>query len=212
MTDFTDNLRILIVADDPLARAGLGMLLTDLPDCTVVGQVAGQVDLLSELDIYRPDVLIWDLGWNPALALARLTDLKAAKVPVVALLPDESEAAGVWGTGALGLLFRTVTPDKLLAALQAVAQGLAVLEPELVAPLLPHTSPEPPPLVEALTPRESEVLHLLAEGLPNKAIARRLEISDHTVKFHVNAIMGKLGVLSRTEAVVRATRLRLILL
>jgi DNA-binding NarL/FixJ family response regulator len=87
-----------------------------------------------------------------------------------------------------------------------------VIEPELLPLLRPDSSPDLPPLPEPLTPREQEVLQLLAEGLPNKAIARQLEISDHTVKFHVNAIMGKLGAQSRTEAVVRATRLGLVLL
>ncbi len=69
-----------------------------------------------------------------------------------------------------------------------------------------------PALIEELTPRELEVLRLLAEGLPNKTIAQRLDISEHTVKFHVNALLGKLGVASRTEAVVRATRLGLVFL
>jgi two-component system, NarL family, nitrate/nitrite response regulator NarL len=87
-----------------------------------------------------------------------------------------------------------------------------VLEPEIARMLLPAAySPEPAIAVE-LTAREQEVLQLLAEGLPNKAIARRLEISEHTVKFHVNAILGKLNAQSRTEAVVRAGRLGLILL
>jgi len=94
----------------------------------------------------------------------------------------------------------------------AAAHGLVVLDPSLVNPVLEARDPSSASLVEELTPRELEVLGLLAEGLPNKAIARRLGISDHTVKFHVNAVLGKLGAQSRTEAVVRATRLGLILL
>ena len=115
---------------------------------------------------------------------------------------------------AFGLLLRDIEPEALLATVQAVARGLVVLDPELAAELLPEAD-EPgavAPPAEALTPRELEVLQLLAEGLANKAIARRLDISDHTVKFHVNAIMGKLNAQSRTEAVVRATRLGLIIL
>jgi DNA-binding NarL/FixJ family response regulator len=94
----------------------------------------------------------------------------------------------------------------------AAAQGLVVLDPSLSNPALLARDPSSPSLVEELTPRELQVLELLAEGLPNKVIARRLGISDHTVKFHVNAVLGKLGAQSRTEAVVRATRLGLILL
>ena len=102
----------------------------------------------------------------------------------------------------------------MVAALQAALHGVAVLDPEFVTAVLPpmplaaETLPE---LVE-LTPREQEVLTLLAEGLTNKAIAHQLAISDHTVKFHVNAILGKLNAQSRTEAVVQATRLGLLLL
>jgi two-component system, NarL family, nitrate/nitrite response regulator NarL len=87
-----------------------------------------------------------------------------------------------------------------------------VLDPALAGALVAARTELPALPVEALTPREVDVLRLLGEGLPNKAIARRLGISEHTVKFHVNAILGKLGASSRTEAVVRATRLGLILL
>jgi DNA-binding NarL/FixJ family response regulator len=115
-----------------------------------------------------------------------------------------------------------VEPARLAAGLAAATHGLGVLDPPFipaVAPVTPDDGTASPggihsslALVEELTPRELEVLRLMAEGLPNKTIARQMEISEHTVKFHVNAILGKLGVTSRTEAVVRATRLGLILL
>ena len=92
----------------------------------------------------------------------------------------------------------------------AVAQGLLVFGESLVA--LPDTAADAEALVEPLSARELEVLRRMAEGLANKQIARELEISEHTVKFHVNAVLGKLGAQSRTEAVVRATRAGLILL
>jgi DNA-binding NarL/FixJ family response regulator len=207
-----NNLRLLIVADDPLARTGLAALMANQPGCTVVGQIAGDADLPVELDIYRPDVVLWDLGWGPTLMLEQLADLREIETPAVILLSDDTHAAEIWATGARGLLLRDVDTEKLLAALLAAAEGLVVLDPALTSVLFPHLQPPPIHLVEALTPRESEVLQLLAEGLPNKTIARRLEISEHTVKFHVNAIMSKLGAQSRTEAVVRATQLGLILL
>jgi two-component system nitrate/nitrite response regulator NarL len=221
------NLRILIVADDPLVRAGLATLLADHPNLTVIGRVAAEVDLPAQLDVYHPDVIAFDLGWDPHLAppparlgsgpaartsLESLAELRETGLPTVALLPDESYTAEAWTAGARGLLLRNTDTEKLQAALLAVSQGLVALDPALAAAALPFPETEPPRLAEALTPRELEVLQLLAEGLPNKAIARRLDISDHTVKFHVNAILSKLGAQSRTDAVVRATRLGLILL
>ena len=206
-----DDLRVLVVADDPLARAGLATLLAGQPGCSVVGQVAGDVDLVATRQVYRPDVLVWDLGWgDPTQSLERLAGLH--DVPVVALVSDEAHAADAWAAGARGLLRREADVESLVAALRSVAQGLVSFDPVLAAALIPPQDQAPTPLAEELTPRELEVLRLLAQGLPNKAIAQRLEISEHTVKFHVNAILGKLGVQSRTEAVVHATRLGLILL
>lgn len=212
-------IRVLIVADDLLSRAGLSTLLADQPGCSVVGQVGEGGDLPVQLEIYRPDVVVWDLGWDPAPdapdwpALERLASLAEEGTAIVALLPDEAHAAEVWVAGARGLLLRNTRPRRLLAAVTAATHGLTTLDPALSGALLPQTDAAyPPPPVEPLTPREQEVLQLLAEGLPNKTIARRLNISDHTVKFHVNAILSKLNAQSRTEAVVRATRLGLILL
>ena len=215
MASTTNDLRVLVVADDPLARAGLVALLVGRPNCTVTGQVAGQPDLPADIELYRPDVVLWDLGWDSSISassLERLADLHEESLPVVALVNDEAHAAEAWGAGARGLLFRDVDAETLMTALKTVAQNLMVFSPELTnaAPLTQDRKPVP--LVEELTPREMQVLRLLAEGLPNKSIAQRLDISDHTVKFHVTAIMGKLGAQSRTEVVILATRLGLILL
>jgi len=206
------DLRLLIVADDPLARTGLAALLAEHPECSIVGQAAGDTDLQAELDVYRPDVALWDLGWNPILMLEQLADFRDTGLPAVVLLPNPSHVEEAWATGALGLLLRDADANKIVAAALAAAQGLVTIDPALTKSLLPGIQATPPPLVEALTPRELEVLQLLAEGLPNKSIARQLDISEHTVKFHVNAIMNKLEAQSRTEAVVRATQLGLILL
>jgi two-component system, NarL family, nitrate/nitrite response regulator NarL len=221
MPAFDANLRVLIVANDPLARAGLAALLTDQADITVVGRIAATLDLLTEVEIYRPEVVVFDLGWDPSLTTLRsasdqdttptsldnLIELSETDLPVVALLPDETHARQAWSAGARGLLLRQTSSEKLLATLRAVSQGVVALDPALTATVLPQSEPDTPSLTETLTPRELEVLRLLAEGLPNKAIAHRLAISDHTVKFHVNAILSKLGAQSRTAAVVRATRL-----
>jgi len=205
-------MRILVVADDPLARAGLATFLTDQPGIEIVGQVPGESDLTVAIDVYRPDVVLWDLGWDPAPSLERLADLDEDGPPVVALLPDEIHTADAWSAGARGLLLRDVSAERLFATLSAVAQGVMVFDPALADALRPSGELALAPLAEELTPREREVLQLLAQGLSNKAIAYQLDISEHTVKFHVNAIMNKLGAQSRTEAAVQATRMGLILL
>jgi len=219
------DLRLLIVADDPLVRTGLALLLAQQPGGTVVGQMAGDADVLTGLRLYHPDVIVWDFGWQSpysapprpeqggaATALEHVVDIREAGQAVLALLSEVTDAAAVWTAGVRGLRLRDVDVATLTTALPAVAQGLVVLDPALALALLPLRQPPPTAPVEMLTPRELEVLQLLAEGLPNKTIADRLHVSEHTVKFHVNAILGKLGAQSRTEAVVRATRLGLLLL
>ncbi|MEM7347896.1 MAG: response regulator transcription factor [Chloroflexota bacterium] len=209
-TDYT--LRILIIAEDPLARAGLAALLADQPGYLIVGQLDEATTLLEDINVYQPDVLLWDLGWNPESILAVLPDVIALELPLVTLLPDETHVVDVWQAGGRGCLLRTIQEERLLTALSAVAQGIVALDPLLADALITTSYADQTQPTEALTPREIEVLQLLAEGLSNKLIARQLDISEHTVKFHVNAILGKLGAQSRTEAVVRATRLGLILL
>ena len=211
------EVRVLVVADDPLARAGLATMLASQPGCNIVGQVAIDGDLRDVIEVYRPDVVIWDLGLNSGAALERLTNpkgtfsLRDIGAPVVALLTDDGDAANAWSTGIRGLVLRDASAEHIVAALRAAVEGLAIFEPALGPTFLPSRGQPPALPAEQLTPREFQVLRLLGEGQPNKEIARLLGISEHTVKFHVNAILGKLNVQSRTEAVVRATRLGLIL-
>jgi two-component system nitrate/nitrite response regulator NarL len=198
--------RLLLVGEDPLALAGLAGLLV-AHGMEVAAQASPGDDLLELVAAHAPDVAIWDLGLGSGHS--RLRDLG---VPVLALAgaadgPEEALAAG-----AHGLLFRDAPSDRLAAAVEAIAQGLIVLEEPLTRRLRRAPSAATPELVEPLTPRESEVLQLLAQGLPNRAIAQRLRISDHTAKFHVNAILGKLGAATRTEAVAQAIRQGLVIL
>jgi two-component system, NarL family, nitrate/nitrite response regulator NarL len=212
-------LRVLIVADDPLARAGLAAMLTGVPDCRVVGQSRGDGDMATALEVYRPDVVLWDMGWEPLsaaasapgsddrwLALAHLMEVRDAGHAVVALLADDAQVTALWAAGVRCLLLREVSAEKLISALAAAVQGLVVLEEALVSAVLSTSQLVPGQVTALLTRREFDVLRLLAEGLPNKIIADRLQISEHTVKFHVNALMAKLHAQSRTEAVVRAIR------
>jgi DNA-binding NarL/FixJ family response regulator len=202
---------VLIVADDALARVGLATLLGSQPGCVVVGQIAGDADWSDVAQVYRPDAAVYDLGSIPARTLERI-NLRDASFPIMALLPDATDAAAVWSAGARGLLLRDTSAENLAAAMAAVAQGLVVLDPALAVAALRSREPSSAQPIEELIPRELQVLRWMAEGKSNKEIARELGISEHTVKFHVNAILGKLNASSRTEAVVTGTRLGLILL
>ena len=203
------DVRVLVVADDPLVRGGLAALLADYPGVAVVGHAEADDDLTHAAETYGAELLVWDLGSAPAAAIDRLSAAGGAMPPTVALLSDRTAARRAWSAGARGLLHRDVTPARLAAALAAVAEGAVVLDDAFADALLGRGDPRGAP-IEPLTPRELAVLRLLAEGHANKAIAARLEVSENTVKFHVNAIFGKLGAGSRTEAVTRATRMGLV--
>ncbi len=208
-----DETRVLIVADDYLVRGGLAALVDDLPGCVVVGQASSVDYATAETDVFSADVAVWDLGWEPDTTLERLADTRDVGPPVVVLVADELQAADVWATGARGVLQRDTDPEKLVTTLAAVSAGLVVYSSQLGPQRAPWLGGErPADAASDLTPRELEVLVLIAEGLPNKGIADRLDISEHTVKFHVNSILGRLGAQSRTEAVTLATRMGLITL
>lgn len=207
--------RLLIIARDALTRAGLAAILSQNDDLTPVGQVAPDGDLDEAIAAFRPDLLLWDLGYPNEDEVTRLGDLAKPdfpqnSVPVVVLLNDVELAQEIWRGGVHAVVSRSAPPAKLTAACSALAQGLAVLDEQFMAAALQSQFDEDVAPIEPLTPREREVLQLMAQGLPNKSIARSLQISEHTVKFHVNAILTKLGAQSRTEAVVLASRAGLV--
>lgn len=204
-----DDVRVLVVANDPLARGGLSAAVREQDGLLLVAQSSGGSDLLDLVEASQPDVLLWDLGWDPEEGLTNLAELRDHSTALVVLLPDDAKAARARYAGAIGLLARDIEAGALSLALQAAAQGLFVQSQELLgeSSISAHVAAAP---VEELTLREQEVLELLAEGLTNRGIALRLEISPLTVKSHVDAILGKLGAQGRTDAVVRAVRMGLI--
>lgn len=208
------SLRVLVVSDNLLARAGLSALLDNQDGLMIVGQTTG-ASLSADLSIYRADVILFDLGWQLSDSLEILASIQDMETAVLALITDEDNTPTVLSALAqfpvFGLLLNESDTDMLLMALQTVSVGLIVIDPALSSYLSSATSIIEAP-AENLTPRENEVLQLLAQGMTNKAIAHQLGITDHTIKFHVNAIMTKLNAQSRTEAVVKATRAGLIIL
>lgn len=205
------DLRIVVIAADPLARRGLAALLAREEGLTVTGQLAAEENGLDGLS-QEADIALWDLGTGSRSPLDRVMQATRTGLAVLVLVHDESDVLESLAAGARGVLFRDATAERLASAIRAVHDGLLVLDDGLATTALRPPRPPAPALVEPLTSRETEVLQLLAQGLANRAIAERLGISDHTAKFHVNAILGKLGVQSRTEAIVQAARLGLVIL
>jgi DNA-binding NarL/FixJ family response regulator len=199
-----DPVRLLVVGDDPLARAGLSARLAGRTDVAIAGESAPD-EAFTAASALAAAVLLWDLGTSPG---AELLGSRGAP-PAVALAASEAKAAEAIRAGARGVLFRNASAEAIAAAAVAAARGLSVVDPALAVEWLRPPDAAP---AEGLTPREAEVLGLLAEGLSNTGIAARLGISEHTAKFHVNAILGKLGADSRAAAIVKAARLGLVAL
>ena len=204
--------RVFLIAAPGRERERLQDLL-EAADAEVVG-TAADVDDAAEEVLELADVLVLEVNDEPleeVLETSQGQDVAAA-APVVLVVAQQRSPA--WANQALrarvrGILPRTIGARSLRAALEAVAQGLTVLQ--LSEDSLQRTDSDAAELVEALTGREREVLEMLAQGRGNKDIAARLKISEHTVKFHVASILGKLGAGTRTEAVSIALRRGLIL-
>lgn len=199
---------VAINAASAVARAGLTGIIGATPDLRLAAAP-------------RADVLLIDLPAGEEIAL--LLPEAAPGTPAVVLLGDPTApglAAAALGRGVRAILPHTATEAEIVAAVRAAAAGLVVLHPAIADTVLGPALAGPPVRAldssseapQRLTAREIEVLALLAEGASNKVIARRLGISDHTVKFHVSSIFTKLGAASRTEAVTLGARLGLILL
>lgn len=209
------EVRVLVVSPNPLARAGLAALLTDLPGMKLVGST-GLGEAASLAGQLLPDVALLDAGdgeLEDLDAIARLSTTQPG-LPIVAVAGDPAAVPQALGFGASSLLPSGVDAETMAAALLAAVRGLVTVPRSELASLLPHevrSEPVLKPPVETLTQRELEVLQLMARGLTNRQIARRLEISEHTVKFHAAAILGKLTARSRAEAVARAIGLGWIL-
>ncbi len=215
------TVRVLVAASSAVVRAGLEALIAASPALEVVGRAADAAALERNARMLRPDVVLFEVEPHDDDPMSSLEPLLAGRAGAPALVVLADDARGGWTVEALragvrGVLPREATVGEIVAAVGAAAAGLVALSPELVGALLPTLSSVsralPPAPIQALTPREVEVLGMLAEGLGNKIIARRLGISEHTIKFHVGSIFAKLNASSRTEAVTIGARQGLIML
>ncbi|MFF4340973.1 response regulator [Kitasatospora sp. NPDC001540] len=199
-------IRVMVVDDHPVVRRGLRAVVEDLPEVAAVGEAAdgaAALDLLAALPAERrPHVVLMDLqmgtGMHGVEATRRITALPDP--PAVLVLTTYSTDADILAAveaGATGYLLKDAPPEELAAAVHATARGETVLAPPVAARLLGRVRAGRP----SLSPRETEILQLLAEGLPNRQISKRLFISEATVKTHLVHIYDKLGVDSRTSAI-----------
>ena len=211
-------IRVFLIAASPLVRAALQNRLK-AQSVKIVGSATSIDALGGDLSDSQADVLLVDAAGEPSESIIESlvdSDL-AAEIPIVLLSEAASPVASVQAVqaGIRAVLPNEVSTDQLAAALHAAAAGLVVFHPTEIPIAFPAVSPASQSLAELpepLTRREREVLQMLAAGLANKEIAARLNISDHTAKFHVAAILGKLGAATRTEAVALGIRRGLVLL
>lgn len=232
-------IRILLVDDHPMTRGGIRFALETQADFAVVGEASDGGEALRLAEQRRPDLVLMDLampGMNGVEATRRLhAAFPSIRVLVLTAYGDDESVVEALRAGAVSYLLKDTRGEDLCRTVRLAYEGKLVLEPAIAAKLIRHVAspapsfaptsavaPAPPspsapaapraaPLVHVeLTEREREVLQLVAQGLPNKEIAARLVISERTAKFHVSAIMGKLGASNRTEAVALAAQRNLV--
>ena len=199
-------IRVLVVDDHAVVRDGLVRLLESVDDVDVVGTAGDGAEAVERAKAAAPDVVLMDLsmpGVDGIEATRRLRDESPdIKVVVLTTFADQRRILDALSAGAAGYLLKDATPDEIVAALRAVSAGGAPLDPKAARVLLDaQQTPRPD---RGLSQREREVLGLLATGLANKQIARRLGITERTVKAHLTRVFQQLGVTDRTQAALWA--------
>ncbi|WP_029214957.1 response regulator [Kallotenue papyrolyticum] len=205
------TIRVVLVDDHNVVRQGLKLFLATQPDIQVVGEADNGQAALALVEQQQPDVVLMDLVMPQLDGVATTQQIKRRypEVEVIALTSfvEDQQVAAVIKAGAIGYLLKDVQPAELAMAIRAAQRGEVHLHPEAARRLMQAVAPrEQPGLVEPLTEREIEVLRALARGESNRQIADRLIVSEKTVKAHVSNILGKLGLQSRTQAVLYALR------
>jgi DNA-binding NarL/FixJ family response regulator len=201
--------RVLIVDDHPVFRDGLAGLLATLPDVEVSGSVGSAEDALAHVRNSAPDVVLMDLNLPGASGVdatrAVLGVAPATAVLIVTMVDDDESVLAALRAGARGYVLKGAPSAEISAAIRTVAEGGAVFGAGIASRLVAGPASPPTAAGESeLTPREREVLALLADGLANKQIARRLDVSIKTVQNHVSRILDKLQAADRTQAALRA--------
>jgi response regulator len=210
-------IRVLLADDQALIRMGFRMVLDAEADIEVVGEAADGAAAITQAKALNPDVVLMDIrmpGVNGIEATAEITRTLDTKVLILTTFDLDEYAFGGLRAGASGFLLKDTRPAELIEAIRTVASGEAVVSPritrrmlEMFAGQLPSgtaTSGQVDPRIASLTPRETEILRLVARGMSNAEIAAELVVSATTVKTHVGSVLAKLGVRDRVQAVVVA--------
>jgi DNA-binding NarL/FixJ family response regulator len=201
-------IRVLLAEDHAVVRGGLLQLLGDLDEFDVVGAAAGGKEAVVLAAAHKPDVVLMDLEMPGIDGIEATRQIRGAdpgvNVVVLTAFSDRGRILDAIDAGAVGYLLKDAEPEELVRGLQAAARGESPLSPKAAQALVAARAEQQGD--PELTPREREVLALLADGLPNKLIARRLDISEKTVKAHLTNIFQRIGVSDRTQAALWAQR------
>jgi DNA-binding NarL/FixJ family response regulator len=214
-------MRIVVVDDQQVVRAGFAALLDTQPDFTVVATAADGAEAVRVCREHRPDIVLMDVRMPVMDGIEATRQILAAageggasdgpRILILTTFDLDEHVYDALSAGASGFLLKEVTAERLFDAVRVVASGEALLAPTVTRRLIQEFArlrPKPPPsrsaAIATLTPRETEVLCLVAGGLSNLEIADRLALSEETVKTHMGRVLGKLGLRDRTQAVVAA--------
>ena len=211
----TGTIRVLLADDQRVVRDGLSLLLGLLPGVQVLDAATDGAQAVELAERLRPDVVLMDLRMPrcDGVAATKLLSQRCPQIKVIVLTTyaDDRSVLDALRAGARGYLTKDAGAAQINETLQRVTSGQAVIDPAVALHVINAIAPSepvagPPPLPDALTPREIEVLTLIADGLSNTEIARQLVISEATVKSHVNRLLSKTGVRDRAQAVGYAYR------
>ncbi len=212
--DVGKPIRIVIADDHALVREGTRQILEDQPGLVVTGEAQDGEEAVAMVSRLQPDVVLMDIAMPKLNGIDATRLIKqsspATSVLVLTAYDDDQYIYALLDAGAAGYLLKNVRGEELAHAVRAVAEGESVLHPAIASRVFKRYTQlgqaAAPEGIEPLTDRESEVLLMAAKGLSNKMIARELSLSDRTVQVHLSNVFGKLGVASRTEAVITGLR------
>jgi DNA-binding NarL/FixJ family response regulator len=206
--------RVLLVDDDDLMRAGLRSILATDPGIEVVGEASGGRAALGEARSLAPHVVLMDVRMPDLDGIAATREVLStapdAKVVILTTFENDEYVFGALSAGASGFLLKRTSPEDLIGAIHTVVAGDALLSPSVTRTVIDRAARQPTPAADAaqglerLTPRERDVLELVARGLSNAEIAEALVVEETTVKTHVKHVLGKLRLRDRVQAVIFA--------
>ena len=208
-----DSTRVLIIEDHQVVAEGLAALINDQKDMTVVGHVGSVADAVARAAELKPDLVLIDFRLNDGTGADAAAGIRQVRpeTKLIFLTREDSDAArfAAIESGASAFIHKSRAAQDVVDAIRTVAGGGSLFTPRTIAQLL-NSRREVEAQLERLTPREKEVLRLMAEGMPSREIASRLGISYTTVRTHIRSLGSKLGVHSKLEAIVKARELALV--